>query len=224
MLVNDAMTTVPRACAFMGVTVPSNTDPLYAVIEGLINAATAFAKKHTSRTFKKQTYTNVELDTERGQIINLPNYPVSTTDPFILEKRDSQLNESQWETIDALYYEVDTDAGIINCMDGVYFFRTIRGYRVTYAAGYDWDNVNTFLSDTEAGDLETAIWLMVRDAFISRKYPQNLRQERIGDYSITLQTAGKLQGFIFDNAQALDILDNYVDDAPVGVMTPLQSI
>jgi hypothetical protein len=224
MLVADAMTTVDRLSAFMGITTPDSGTPQYAVIEGIINAVTAFCKKYTSRTFKKQSYTQEEYDTERGQYINLNHYPVSSTDPIILEKRDSQLNENQWEEIDGLYYEVDYDTGILSCLDGVYFFRTVRGYRVTYSAGYDWDNVDTFLSDTDAGDLETACWLIARDAYISRKYPANLRQEKIGDYSITLQNPGKGAGFIFDNAQALDILSNYIDDSPVGVMTPLQSI
>lgn len=223
MLNAGAYSTADRLSAFMGITTPTGTS--LTAMEALINAATGFIENYTSRKFKKATYTQLELDTERGQIINLPYYPVISTSPIILERRNSQLKEDKWETIDQLYYDVDNDSGIIHMMDGVYLFRGRKIYRITYTAGYDFDNSSTFLGDTLAGDVEVALWIMVQDVWKNKGVPANLYAEQIGDYKVTYQRPVKgATGFMFDNQQALAILDKYVDISPVGVLTPLQSI
>lgn len=225
MLAANALTTAERLFNFMSETIPANTDPKYITLQALINAVSSDIEKYISRTVRKLTYTQEHYSTERGQTLNLKNYPIDTTQPFILERRSSQLSEEKWEVIDSLYYEVDTDSGIIYCMNGVYLFRTRNGYRVTYTAGYNFDNVNTFLSDTDGGDLEVACWLIARDVWKTRIVPSNMYAESIGDYRVMYQRPTKgTTGFAFDNAQALAILDKYTDITPLSVLTPLQSI
>jgi len=216
-------TTADRLSAYMKITTPTGVQ--LTAMNALITAITKFINQYTNRTFDKTTYTRFEVDTERGQTLVLPQFPVVTTDPFILERRNSQINEDHWEVIDGLYYTLDSNAGIIQMMDGVYLFRGRRLYRVTYSAGFSFDNVSTFLGDTDAADIEVAVWLIAQDAWKNQGVPSNLYQEKIGDYSITYQRPVKgTTGYMFDNAQAIAILDQYQTINNPGLLTPLQSI
>ena len=146
MLLPNAYSTPDRLSAYMEI--PTPTGIQLTAMQAMINSITAFINQYTSRTFNKTVHTQEEIDTERGQTINLPAYPLIATQPFILERRNSQLKENMWQVIDGLYYDVDMDAGIIHFMDGVYVFRGRKIYRVTYTSGFDFDNVTTFLGDT----------------------------------------------------------------------------
>lgn len=225
MLKAYALTTPERLSAFIGQDPPDVGTPQYTAMEALINSVTEFIESYCNRRFKQTAYIE-EYSTERGQTINLKNYPVLESEPFLLEKRASQLSENHWEVIDGLYYTVDMDAGIVECMDGVYFFKSRNGYRITYTSGYDFDVANNkFLADTQAGDIEVVAWLISQDVWKNRGMPSNMYQERIGDYSITLQRLAKgTTGMMFDNPQIATILDGYVREVTVGVLTPLQSI
>lgn len=215
--------TADRVASFLEITTPTGVQ--LTAMNALINAITNFIKNYTSRTFEYTVYNALTVDTERGQVINLPYYPIDLTQPFIVEKRSSQLNEDKWQIIDGLYYEVDTDAGIIEFMDGVYVFRGRGIYRVTFTAGYNFNNTSTFLGDTEAGDVELALWLIARDIWLKKKIPADLYQERLGDYSTTYKSPLTMKIMTgFTNSDAQTILDKYQDVTPVSVLTPLQSI
>lgn len=223
MLNANAYSTSARLSAFMGITTP--TGALLTAMDSIINSVSAFIDAYTSRSFTQQVHTQLEIDTERGQIINLPYYPVINSEPFILERRNSQLKEDKWQQIDSLYYDVDEDSGIIHFMDGVYVFRGRKIYRVTFTSGYTFDNNTTFLGDTAAGDIELALWLIAKDIWLTRNVPTNLYSETIGDYKVMYQRPIKgITDFSVNNAQAIAILDKYTDMTPLGVLTPLQSI
>lgn len=225
MLKSNALTTVARLSSYMDITVPTVGSASEALMQAAINAVTSFIERYTGITFKKTTFTRELYDTEKSQTLNLKHYPVISTESFILERRNSGLNEDDWETIDSEHYTVDYKAGIITMMAGVYLSRARQGYRVTYTAGYDFDNTATFLADTEAGDIEIAAWIISQDIVNSKGSDSSVKSERIGDYSVTFAEASKI---MFDHPQALAILNGYKDlgdDADsLGVLTPLQTI
>jgi hypothetical protein len=220
MLKTNALTTVARLAGYLKISVPANPSTDYTILESIINAVSTFIETQTQRKFKKTSYVEI-YDSERGQTLNLNNYPVVSTSPFVLERRDSQLNEDQWEEIDSLYYSVDNENGIIDCLDGVYFFRTKRGYRVTYTAGYDFDLAATFLSDTDAGDLEIAVWILGQDLYRNQGSDSSIKSERLGDYAVTY---AEMTGVAFSNPQVLEIINKYKKELTSSAMTPLQSI
>jgi hypothetical protein len=174
-----ALTTVARTKAFAGIS-GSSYDTL---LENLINSVTEYIEKRLGRRVKQTAYTNEVYNCDDGQTIKLKNFPVSGT--FKLEVRDSALNEDDWEEVDAEYYYVDNNSGLIKTMSGYKLPKGIALVRVSYTAGYNFDNAATFLSDTQGGDIEYAAWKLVTDAFMNRKSSQGVTSERIGDYSVS---------------------------------------
>ena len=219
MLNSNALTTVARLADFMGIDTPASGSADERRLESYINSISNYIARITGVTFKKTTYTNEEYTAEQGQDLNLKHYPIITSEPFIIERRNSGLNEDNWETIDGSYYEVDTDAGIVHAMAGIFFGRGRHAYRVTYTAGYDFNNSTTFLSDTGAGDIELAVWLIGQDFYTNKGQDVNVKSEKIGDYQVTY---GSVQGVMFNNPQALEILNVYGDLIGRGPLTPLQ--
>lgn len=218
---SNALTTVARLAEFMGIDTPASGSVTENKLIARINAISNFIERYTTKTFKKTTYTQEEYITERGQTINLKHYPVISAEPFIIERRNSQLNEGSWEVIDAEYYTVDTESGIVHGMGGIFFFRGQNVYRITYTAGYDFDNVTTFLGDTKAGDVEFALFLIAQDFEDSSGTSSNVKSEALGDYKVTY---GDVKGTMMKNPDALAILDGYTDDILAGgPLTPLQS-
>lgn len=216
-----ALTTVARLSGYMKITTPAVDSVDESIMQTAINAASSFIERYTGLIIKKQTYTEI-LDSERGQTLNLKHFPVISGESFRVEQRSSQLNEDNWQDLDSLYYRVDEDAGIIEMMDGVYFFRTRQGYKVTYTAGYNFNNTSTFLGDTEAGDIEIAIWIIAQDIVNNKGQDASIKSERIGDYSISY---GDMSNLMFSHPQVKQILDSYKNEgADLGVLTPLQSI
>ena len=106
-------------------------------------------------------------------------------------------------------------------MDGVYVVRGRNLYRITYTAGFDFDNSATFLGDTDAADLEVAAWLMAQDVWSSKGLNSNIKSERIGDYAVSY---GEVMKTMFSNPQAHEILDTFRELRGDGVLTPLQAI
>lgn len=210
-----SLTTAARGASYMDISTP--TGAKLAAMEAIIDSITEFIENYIGRRVKKTTYTQEMYDTENGQTLNLNNFPVDEDSTFLLERRTSSLNEDDWEPVDSEYYHVEYDAGIILCASGIEFDRTIRGYRVTYTAGYDFDNSSTYLSDTEAGDLELAMWQLLEAIWNKRKGGSGIESEKIGDYSV------KYTKYLMENPDTKAILDKYaaVNDE-LGVITPLQ--
>lgn len=221
MLVANSLTTVARACSYLNITVPTSGSIAEAVFQTLINSITSFVEKYTGQRFKKTTYTQELYSTERGQTLNLKHYPIISSESLTLERRNSQLNEDEWENIGSEYYSVDYANGIIRAMGGIYFYRGVNLYRVTYTAGYDYDNTTIFLGDTEAGEIEIACWLILQDVYKNKGNNANVKSERIGDYAVSY---GDAKVTMFSNPQAKEILEPYADLVGEGILTPLQSI
>jgi hypothetical protein len=212
----------------MGIDTPTGAS--LTLLENLINTATEFIENYTGRRFKKATYTQEEYDTERAETLNLRNYPVVSGTTLTLEKRTSPLNEDDWEVVNSEYYHIDYNNGMLEGAGGMRFSRTRRGYRVTYTAGYDFDNSSTFLSDTEAGDVELATWMLVSILWGKTSAGVvsgggEIKSERIGDYAVTYGSV------VMANEDIKSILDKYGGASGsggggdgIGVIAPLTPI
>ena len=212
-LKNYALTSVARAKAFGGLTLNATED---SVMESIVNATTEFVEQYTGTRFKKTAYTNELYSTERSETLKIKHYPILSTETFTLSRRTTPENEDEWQTVDSQYYHIDYDSGILMGAGGLRFARTNDGYRVSYTAGYDFDNTTTFLSDTKAGDVELVVWMLCKSVWDIRRGGSNIERESIGDYSVTYRK------FLFENEDAKSILDKYADVSGEGVITPFQ--
>lgn len=100
-----------------------------------INQATEMIERYCGgRRFAETTYSNVEYDATNDNTIVLRQAPITDTTTFVLQQRDTSLNESDWTTVDTELYFTDTAAGVVELL----FNATGRWnrYRVTYSAGF----------------------------------------------------------------------------------------
>ena len=216
-----ALTTVARLCAFMDISVPTG-GALTAMTE-MINAVTELIEGYIGRRLKETAYSQEEYDTEYAQTLNLQNFPVSTTAAFTLESRKSSENENEWDTVESKYYHVDNISGIIEGAGGSRFVRTTKGYRVSYTAGYSFDNSSTYLADTVAGDIELAAWMLMSGVWNKRRGGSagEIASERIGDYAVSYRAT------LLQSKDVRAILDKYAEvggsggGEGVGVIGPL---
>lgn len=220
-LVSYALTTVDRQKNYMGIS--SLTATQTTVMENLINMATNMIESYCGRRFMETTYTEEVYDGPRSERILLNNYPVNTREDFKLERNDSSANEDAWNELNDTDYFVYYDEGVVNLTGRSNFILYTRKYRVTYTAGYDFDNAATFLAETEAGDVEMACWMMVSQWWLTRKSIPGTTSERLGDYSFTLGSAGSMSGFFRDGAGPVStvemILNKYRRTEPESYLT-----
>lgn len=209
-----ALTTAARLSAYMDITTPTGTK--LTAMEAIIDSVTEFIESYLGYRVQKTDYTQEEYNTEEGQALLLENFPVVSGETFTLQRRTSPLNEDRWETVDSQYYHVEEDAGIIYGASGWEFSRTRRGYRVTYTAGYDFDNSATYLSDTEGGGIELVTWLLAETIWTRRKGGSGVVSEKIGDYKIVYEKK------MLEDDDIKTLLDKYVREDTFGVLTPLQ--
>lgn len=229
MLNSNALTTVERLANFLGIDVPTSGSVTEMQLEILINAVSGWVQKTTGITFKKATYSNELYDTEKSQTLNLHHYPVLSNQDFAIERRTNALNEDDWEILDSNLFVVDYEAGIVTMMAGVFLGRARAQYRVSYTAGYDFDNVTTFLGNTEAADMELAVLMILKDMYNSQSVNYNVKSEKIGDYSITY--GGVIQQSLYNNPVAMATIEMYqglggidADTGTLGVLTPLHDL
>lgn len=193
-----ALTTRDRLKAFLGLT--STTSAQDTLLDVIINSVTTYIENYIGFRVKKTTYTNEVVDTDNDSII-LKRGPI--TGAVSISRRNSGLNDDSWETIDSNLYFVDTDAGIIRGAGGYKFGNSRQGYRVTYTAGYDFDNTTSYLGDTEAADLEMAAWMLAAAMWNLKGGSGGVKSESIGDYSVVYQTS------VLNTPELQDILDKY---------------
>ena len=196
-----ALTTRDRVIDFLELKNLSATDN--AIIDIFIETATEFIENYCERRFKKTTYTNEVYDGDGSEFIRLKQYPVISTESVTLSRRSSASNEDDWDSIDSEDYFVDYDNGIIEYVKGMKFQNYPRHYRVTYTAGFDFDNSTTFLADTEAGDVEYACWKLIAVMWNRRKADPSVQSEKLGNYAVTYRK------FVNENAEVQSILDKY---------------
>ena len=209
-----SLTTSQRVADFAGLGTLTGTK--LTIMDRLVDQVTEVIEKYLGYRVQETTYTNEEYDTEVAEILLLKNFPVSTTATFALHRRTSALNEDDWDTIDSQYYHIDYASGIIQTANGIQFAHTKKGYRVTYTAGFDFDNSATFLSDTAGGDIELAAWMMIAPLWDRRRGGFGIESEAIGDYRV------KYRRTIFENEEVKNLLDKYARQDEFGVITPYQ--
>lgn len=212
-----AITTVTRAAQFMDITEPGAGTRDLAALEFAINDVTDYLEDYVGFRIKKTAYTNELYDTERGRIIALKHRPVIEGETFTLQRRNSALNEDDWETVDGQYYHVDYEEGLIEAAQGVLFARTRKGYRVSYTAGYDFDNTTTFLGDTEGGGIELAAFALINAVYNQmRGSGAGIKSETLRDYKIVY---GKT---IFEDEGIKNLLAKYESVNIGSPLTPIQ--
>ena len=211
-----ALTTVQRAADFMGLgTIVANSTK-DTILQRLIDSVTDFIEHHIGYRVQLATYTNEEYDTERGDTLLVKRFPIGTFTR--LQRRNSALNETDWETVDSSFYHVDTDTGIINGAGGWRFARSRKGYRVTYTAGYDIDTSTKFLQATDGGaDLELAAWMLIATVYNRRKGGTGIQSESIGDYRVVYA------GAMMENKDILSLLDKFKKIEAQGPITPVNT-
>jgi hypothetical protein len=221
-LLSYALTTEQRVADFGGLGTLTAGSDTYNTIQRLINSVTNFVENYCNRRFKKTTYTNEEISVDQGSKIMLKNYPVVSGSAFSLQFRDSGLNEDDWESLDSTYYFLDYDNGIVTAAgqtqrnSGYVFRQGYRNYRVTYTAGYDFDNTTTFLSDAGCADLEYIVWKLVITSYEKRRGVSGISSERIGDYSVTYTKEA------FENDEIKEVLDKYAKTSYLATQLPTQ--
>ena len=224
-LFSYALTTVARFKEYAGVTATSAED---IVIEQMINQVTTFIERYTRVRFMETVHENEEYSSDGGESLLLNNYPISKTADFTLQYRTSLENKDNWETIDSENYFIDYNAGVISDVyRNLYLVRRYY-FRVSYTAGYSFDNSATFLSDTAAGDVEYATWKLVNEAWEQRKTGRDINSEKLGDYAISyarsLFELGRPQGnFVQPVGSIQAILDRYKRSVVTSVLTPINT-
>lgn len=195
-----ALTSVARLKTFLGITV--NTDD--TLLERIIDAVTDWVINYTGREFQLDTYTQEIYDGSGTHLLLLNNYPIDDTTAVVLEARTTPLNVSDWDTIDTELYHVDFERGMIDYQPRI-FTRQPRHYRVTYKAGFDFDNTGAVktLESVGLSDLEWAVWELCKAIYNARKQASNVQSESIGDYSVTFTKE------LFGNPDVKAILDAY---------------
>lgn len=186
-----------------------NTDDVLLSI--LINVCTDFLENYCSRRFKKTVVSNEVYDGSGTKTLITKNYPIDSTASFTLQQRDTTLNENSWSTIDASLYHVDFETGIVTLMSGltVYqpmtggplptnsrFARNPRQFRMSYTAGYAFENADTnnlvTLESIGISDLEFVCWQLVKNQFQNVKANTNVEEETIGDYSVRFRQSAMI--------------------------------
>lgn len=206
-----ALTTVSRYKTFAKISGSSDDTR----IENLINGVTDFVESYLGYRVQETAYSNEVYDTNVGDNIVLKNFPVNSSETFTFQRRKTAGNEDEWETIATERYFVDYEAGIVFAAGNWRFPRTRKGFRVSYTAGYDYDNSATFLMDTTAGDLELAAWMLVSSGLSRGGSGGGIKEEAIGDYRVVYM------GTVYENEEVKNILDKYRRLEAVGPLTPL---
>ena len=179
-----ALTTVARLKTFLGIT--AATDDTF--LERIANAASDWVENYCDRRFKKTAYTNELYDGTGGATLLLRNYPVVAGQAFTLEQRAGTDNVSSFTTLDTNLYFVKNTQGIVEFASGK-FYAYSQFYRLSYTAGYDFDNAaaGATLESVGLGDLEYAVWKLCATIFNDRKQSGRVQSENIGNYSVTFR-------------------------------------
>lgn len=205
-----ALTTIARFKTFAGITTADHD----TLLTDLVNIVTELIERYCKRRFKQTAYTNELLDSDGAETLFLGQYPVSSSASFTLEERNSESNEDDWDTIDSEDYFVDYDSGIIHRAGREHWRVGKQAYRVSYTAGYNFDNAATYLADTTAGDLEYIVWKIVKTIFDRRQSQTGITSESLGDYSVSFNAA------VMESDEIKEVLDKYAKNETVGTTSP----
>ncbi len=202
-LITEALTTVARVKSYLGISAATWD----TVLELLVNAVSQQIVTYCDRDFVKTAVSNEVYDVHGTNELLLKLFPVDTTETITLQERDSNDNNANWTTVNAQNYFVKANGIVV--LPNTVFLDLPQHYRISYTAGYNFDNAVTFLSDAGAADLELACWKLIATAFNDRKNSTKIKSESLGDYSVTFARDVDL------DPEIKQILDNY--KRPYGV-------
>lgn len=146
-LVDYALTTVDDVKENLGLASSDYTKD--NLIRRKINQATDLIQTYTGRNFKLQQYTEYYDGSQIDEMV-LKQRPIVTdgTHEFLFERRDTSLNDDDFETIESDLYFSDANSGVLELN-----FNSLgrwNRYRITYWAGYDTGDVPNDLSEAAA--------------------------------------------------------------------------
>ena len=179
------LTTVERFKNYANITTDAAGD---AVIGVIVSVVSEFVRQYCGRTFVETVHTNELHDGKNTNSLLLINYPVNSSEEFTLQGLDTSFNEDQWTTWETKFYFISYEEGTVRGAGDKRFLQGRNNYRVIYTAGYDFDNITTFLADTGAADLEFAVWYLMKSIWFDRGKDPNVESERIGDFSLTYRS------------------------------------
>ena len=206
-LTTYALTTLARFKTFAGITVADDD----ALLLSIINVVTDFVEKYCDRRFIKTTYTQELYDGSGLKTLVLNQFPVVSTETFLLEQRTSVQNINSFSSLESNSYYIKYTKGILE-LTGGRFSEIPQYFRVTYTAGYAFKNdVAPLVTLEEVGiaDLELAVWKLVNYIFLKRKSAEDIQSEKLGDYQISYNSSSDMKGFIDENPEVKEILGLY---------------
>lgn len=131
-----ALTTVADVKELLGIS--SGDSSKNNLIIRKINQSTAMIETWCNlprdHHFAETAYTQEEYNGSNSRNLILRMNPVNSGETFTLERRNTTLNESSWETIDTEFYHIDYKIGMIEAV--FLFLPSPHLYRVTFTAGY----------------------------------------------------------------------------------------
>lgn len=197
-LLSYALTTLSDVKETLSITGTSSDN----LLTRKINQATEIIIGYCNRRFDEQTNVVEYYDGRVEQQLLLRNRPITGTTTFVLEARDTTLNDNDFTTIDSNEYFVDTTAGLI---DGVASFRgTYDRYRVTYSYG-----VTTIPADISEACVSIATYLYNNDAGIVANISSKSEGSRSIDYSVNRN--GSNSNDIITQLGLKTMLDRYTE-------------
>lgn len=178
------LTTLARAKNFMEIGGAGDD----GLIESLINMVSDFIESYCDRRFIQTAYSNEVYDGNGMTELLLKQYPVASASSFTLQRRDTVDNNSSFSTIASQDYFVKYNEGIVAYVNDN-FYPYPQHYRISYTAGYAFDNAGAgaTLESVGIGDLEFAVWKLVNQAYKNRRVSANVQSESIGDYSVSFR-------------------------------------
>lgn len=162
-----------------------------------INSATEMIEKYTGTRFASTVYTDEEYDATNSDQLILKHRPVITFTS--LSRRDTSLNQADWDTIDTELYFVDFSAGVLDLI----FHATghWNRYRVTYTAGYA-----VIPADIVEACITLASYYVENPVSTASVRVKEEGQRRIEYYDTQSKSSG-----IYDQLNLTDTLNAYAD-------------
>lgn len=162
-----------------------------------INQATVMIENYTGRRFASTVYSNEEYDATNTDQLILRQRPVTAFTS--LGRRDTALNDDDWENEDANLYNLDSNAGVLDLLfsaNGHW-----NRWRVSYTAGY-----TTIPADLAEAAASLAAY-MVENPISGGS---SIRTKEEGQRRIEYYQVGRgLGNGIFDILGITDILNSY---------------
>lgn len=192
-LLSYALTTVADVKELLGIDAGDSSKNNLIIRK--INQATEMIEKYTGRRFALTTYTDEEYDATHTDQLILKQRPITALSALGI--RDSDMNESDWETVDTENYFYDANAGVV---EGVFSLTgSWNRYRVTYTAGY-----STIPSDIAEAAATLAAYLVQNPVSGS-----GIKSKSEGQRSVTYFDTSTNNQSLIEQLGLDDILDSY---------------